>query len=110
MLADLDECGKVLCKVGMPLQPLLAPCRDVLRQLHSLDPAMLHLQVSRSSKLIIREICMPLQLLLLLCIALLHHEKLIDLFETLTEISTHHPRDSISTRTGSSIGQGSDRR
>ena len=46
---DLDECGKILCKVGMPLQPLLTSCGDVLRQLHSLDPTMLHLKVSRSS-------------------------------------------------------------
>ena len=63
-LADLNECGKILCKVGVPLQPLLAPCGDVLRQLHSLDPAVLHLHVSRSGTQSLWKPRAPLQLLM----------------------------------------------
>ena len=73
-LADLDECGKILCKVGVPLQPLLAPRGDVLRQLHSLDPAMLHLYVSRKSAQFLWKPCAPLQLLLALCETLQTHD------------------------------------
>ncbi len=40
--AHLYEFWQRVCKVGMPLQPLLSPSRDVLCQLHGFYEAVLH--------------------------------------------------------------------